>query len=84
MGGEAHYAMTAQFRITVFLDDLEVERMTGCKRGKQRPSTLLAWLEENGYVLGVTCFERVDGWYSVMSPHARSVDVTRPKLRAAV
>ena len=65
----------------MFLSDAEVEQMTGIVRGKNRPSTLRKWLEENHMVEGVDFFRRNDGWYSVMRPVQRAAEIHRPKLR---
>jgi hypothetical protein len=67
----------------MFLTDAEVEQMSGCRKGRERPSTLRRWLERHDFVEDTTFFKRVDGWYSVMSPNARIVAPDRPRLRIA-
>jgi hypothetical protein len=47
-----------------------------------KPVKLKNWLEDNDFVLGETFFRRVDGWYSVMHPQARTATVpARPQVR---
>ncbi len=65
----------------MFLTDKEVEQMTGCRQSEHKPVRLKNWLDAYGYVLGVTYFKRIDGWYSVMAPQSRAVDVGRPRVR---
>jgi hypothetical protein len=66
----------------MFLPDSEVTAMTGCIQGKHKPVRLKNWLTANGYVEGETFFRRVDGWYSVMAPQARTTVVpNRPQVR---
>jgi hypothetical protein len=55
--------------------------MSGCERGKHRPSTLRKWLEAQGYIEGLHFWRRRDGWYSLARPTA-SADVHRPRVRA--
>jgi hypothetical protein len=60
----------------------EVEAASGVIRGKHKPVKLKNWLEDNDFVLGETFFRRVDGWYSVMHPQARtSIVPVRPQVR---
>ncbi len=66
----------------MFLPDSTVTLMTGCEPGKHKPVKLKNWLTGNGYTLGVDFFRRVDGWYSVMAPQARTAfEPDRPKVR---
>jgi hypothetical protein len=66
----------------MFLPDEQVDLMTGIDREKHKPVRLKNWLDDYGYVLGETYFKRVDGWYSVMAPQARTTFVpARPQVR---
>lgn len=67
----------------MFLPDSEVAAMSGISQDKHKPVKLKNWLKANGYTLGVDCFRRVDGWYSVMTPQARTIAEPdeRPKVR---
>jgi hypothetical protein len=56
--------------------------MSGVIRGEHRPVKLKNWLEARGWVEDVTFFRRADGWYSVMSPQARTnIEPVRPQVR---
>jgi hypothetical protein len=66
----------------LYQTDSEVEAMSGAVRGKHKPVKLKNWLTANGYVEKVTFFRRIDGWYSVMHPQARTaIEPARPQVR---
>ena len=66
----------------MFLPDSTVSAMTGIDFKIHKPVRLKNWLKANGYVEGETFFRRVDGWYSVMAPQARTTFVPeRPQVR---